>query len=121
MNSKSNSGSIEQINQIHNKAQAINGKLYYGKDKDGKIHTYRGNHLGRLKEETKLIGAEDNIINTDDKLNELIKNITDHHNGFKLIEETEEITININKQMTNWGELLIEGILNINGDLILEI
>ena len=57
-----NPGTLAQIRQVHNKAQAIDGKLYYGRDDDGLMHTYRGTHEGRLKEETNLLVAESGII-----------------------------------------------------------
>jgi hypothetical protein len=54
-------GSILEIRQIHNKAEAIENKIYYGRAKDGSIHIYRGTNEGRLKEETELINAENSI------------------------------------------------------------
>ncbi len=44
----------------------------------------------------------------------------DYHSGYYCIEFGEEITIQENKQMTNWGGLKIDGILNIDGQLIIE-
>ena len=44
----------------------------------------------------------------------------DFHSGFYCIELTQEITIETNKQMTVWGDFKLDGILNINGELIIE-
>ena len=48
-----------------------------------------------------------------------VDDVTDHHGGFYLITEYQEITIKENKQMVNFNGLEILGTLNINGDLIL--
>ena len=45
---------------------------------------------------------------------------TDQHSGFFVIELDEEITIEQNKQMTNWDKLIIDGTIIIDGDLILK-
>lgn len=44
---------------------------------------------------------------------------TDQHSGFKTIETGETVTIEENKQMTNWNKLTNNGTLKIDGDLIL--
>ena len=43
----------------------------------------------------------------------------DFHSGFYLIEYDEEFTIQTNKQMTNWNKLTNNGVLIIDGQLIL--
>lgn len=48
------------------------------------------------------------------------KGNTDHHSGFYLIESGETIEVERNKQMTSWGGLLVDGILEIDGQLIIE-
>ena len=44
----------------------------------------------------------------------------DHHSGFKQIGAEQTITIETNKQMTVWGDFKLDGILNIDGELIIE-
>ena len=44
----------------------------------------------------------------------------DHHSGFKQIDADQTVTIETNKQMTVWGDFKLDGILNINGELIIE-
>ena len=44
----------------------------------------------------------------------------DYHSGYYDIITTEEITIEDRKQMTNWGGLIVDGILNVDGQLIIE-
>ena len=48
-----------------------------------------------------------------------VSDVTDHHSGFYLINEFEEITIKENKQMTNFNKLTNNGTLRIEGNLIL--
>lgn len=43
----------------------------------------------------------------------------DYHSGYQVIREGKEITIDEYKQMINYDELIIDGELNIDGDLIL--
>ena len=45
---------------------------------------------------------------------------TDHHSGYYFIESSLIVTIEDNKQMTNWGGLTVDGILNVDGQLIIE-
>ncbi len=45
---------------------------------------------------------------------------TDQHSGFYEIELDDELTIEENKQMTNWNNLSINGTIIIDGDLILK-
>jgi hypothetical protein len=90
----------------------------------------------------KLINANNNIIdagvnivtliNTNDKtitednvtyINGMLVNDNgdiDHHSGFKQIDAEQTVTIETNKQMTVWGDFKLDGILNINGELIIE-
>ena len=63
-----NPGTLKQVRQVHNKAHAVYNKLYYGKDANGVMHTYRGTSDGRLKEETSLIAAEVDIVVNNDTL-----------------------------------------------------
>ena len=49
-----------------------------------------------------------------------VEESTDHHSGFYEIEAGQTVTIEENKQMTNWNNLLIDGTLIIDGDLILK-
>lgn len=49
-----------------------------------------------------------------------VEDSTDHHSGFYEIEVGQTVTIEENKQMTNWNNLLIDGTLIIEGDLILK-
>jgi len=49
-----------------------------------------------------------------------VEDSTDHHSGFYEIEAGQTVTIEENKQMTNWNNLLIDGTLIIEGDLILK-
>jgi len=49
-----------------------------------------------------------------------VEDSTDHHSGFYKIEAGQTVTIEENKQMTNWNNLLIDGTLIIEGDLILK-
>tara|TARA_Y100000593_G_scaffold76224_1_gene140794 strand:+ start:911 stop:1114 length:204 start_codon:yes stop_codon:yes gene_type:complete len=44
----------------------------------------------------------------------------DHHSGYYEIQNGLEITIEEFKQMTNWGGLIVDGILNVDGQLIIE-
>ena len=44
----------------------------------------------------------------------------DHHSGFKQIDTGQTVTIETNKQMTNWNKLTNNGTLIIDGDLILK-
>lgn len=44
----------------------------------------------------------------------------DYHSGYYDIISSEEITIEDRKQMTNWGGLIVDGILNVDGQLIIE-
>jgi hypothetical protein len=60
-----NPGTVLEIRQIHNKAQATENKIYWGRAADGSVHKYRGTHEGRLKDETELIQAEDDILVND--------------------------------------------------------
>ena len=74
-------GTIEQVIQIHRKSEAVDGKLYYGIDSNGVMHTYKGTHEGRLKEETDLVNnevkADINIDDIDDSKELIDKNIED--------------------------------------------
>ena len=45
---------------------------------------------------------------------------TDHHSGYYKIESPDTVTIEENKQMTNWNRLEIDGTLIIDGELILK-
>jgi len=45
---------------------------------------------------------------------------TDHHSGFYKIEAPDTVTIEDRKQMTNWGGLIVDGTLNVDGQLIIE-
>jgi len=49
-----------------------------------------------------------------------VEDSTDHHSGFYEIEAGQTVTIEENKQMTNWNNLSIIGTLIIDGDLILK-
>lgn len=51
----------------------------------------------------------------------LIESLTDFHSGFRVIELGQEFTITKNKQSTNFGILELEGTLDVEGELILEI
>lgn len=54
-------------------------------------------------------------------LGECAKKIfTDHHSGYYKIESPDTVTIEENKQMTNWNRLEIDGTLIIDGELILK-
>jgi len=44
----------------------------------------------------------------------------DYHSGYYDIISSEEITIEDRKQMTNWGGLIVDGILSVDGQLIIE-
>ena len=44
----------------------------------------------------------------------------DHHNGFYKIEKTENASILENKQSTTWGQLDIQGTIDIKGQLIIK-
>lgn len=45
---------------------------------------------------------------------------TDHHSGWENIAAGQTITIEANKQMVVFGVFINDGILNIDGQLILE-
>lgn len=45
---------------------------------------------------------------------------TDHHCGWENILSSETVTIAARKQMVVYGEFILDGILNIDGSLILE-
>jgi hypothetical protein len=45
---------------------------------------------------------------------------TDHHSGYYDIISSNTVTVEENKQMTNWGGITIDGILNVDGQLIIE-
>ncbi len=49
-----------------------------------------------------------------------VEESTDHHSGFYEIEAGQTVTIEENKQMTNWNNLSINGTIIIDGDLILK-
>jgi len=80
MFTESNPGQKFQIKQIHNKAEAVEGRIYYGYDDNKVIRAYRGTHEGRLKDETELISAENNIID----------NTKEIENNLSLIKENTE-------------------------------
>ena len=65
---QSKPGSKLEIRQIHNKSTAVEGKIYYGRAVDNSIHKYRGTFEGRLKDETDLIGTENNTSDNTDRL-----------------------------------------------------
>jgi len=76
---QSKPGTRLEIRQIHNKALAVEGKVYYGRATDNSIHKYRGTFEGRLKDETDLIATEDNTTENTDRLDgvdESIKELT---------------------------------------------
>ena len=58
-----NPGSVLEIRQIHNKAKAVEGKIYWGRSADGTVHQYRGTHEGRLKDETNLVELTETVDN----------------------------------------------------------
>lgn len=90
MFTESNPAQKFQIKQIHNKSEAVEGKLYYGYDDNKAIRIYRGTHEGRLKDETELIIAENNIINLKqdvaDNKKDISNNITNISNNTIAIE-----------------------------------
>lgn len=45
---------------------------------------------------------------------------TDHHSGYYYIPAATTVTIALNKQMTTWGTLDIDGTLIIDGQFISE-
>ena len=45
---------------------------------------------------------------------------TDHHCSWENILSSETVTISSRKQMVVYGEFILDGILNIDGSLILE-
>jgi len=49
-----------------------------------------------------------------------VDSFTDHHSGYSKIEATDTVTVEENKQMTNWNRLEIDGTLIIDGELILK-
>jgi len=49
-----------------------------------------------------------------------VDSFTDHHSGFYKIEAPDTVTVEENKQMTNWNRLEIDGTLIIDGELILK-
>jgi hypothetical protein len=49
-----------------------------------------------------------------------VDSISDHHSGYSKIESTDTVTVQENKQMTNWNKLEIDGTLIIDGELILK-
>jgi len=49
-----------------------------------------------------------------------VEDSTDHHSGFYEIEVGQTVTIEENKQMTNWNKLIIDGTLILNGQIILK-
>ena len=53
-------------------------------------------------------------------LEELALNVTDHHSGVNCLLVGEELTILENRQMTIWGVMKNDGILNVDGQLIIE-
>ena len=81
-------GSILEIRQIHNKAQAVEGKIYWGRAEDNSIHQYRGTHEGRLKDETNLIDNEDTTDDNVDRLDGVDTTLEDHEDRIESIEET---------------------------------
>lgn len=36
-----NPGTVLEIRQVHNKSEAIEGKVYYGRAADGSVHKYK--------------------------------------------------------------------------------
>jgi hypothetical protein len=86
---QSNPGTRLEIRQIHNKRQAVENKVYWGKAEDGSIHKYRGTHEGRLKEEEALIQAE---IDIDKNTTEIVSNdveLADHESRIADMEKNK--------------------------------
>ena len=83
-----NPGSVLEIRQIHNKAEAIENKVYWGRSADGSVHQYRGTHEGRLKDETELIQAEDDIKDNEKDISDNTDAINNHEDRITIIETT---------------------------------
>jgi len=64
-------------------------------------------------------GTVDSLFLSYDVINNGGSKYKDYHSGFNLIESGETITIETNKQMVNFNKLTMNGILIINGHLIL--
>lgn len=64
-------GSVLEIRQIHNKAEAEEGRVYYGKAADGSIQKYIGTHEGRLTLENELIATREDLDETNNDVTDL--------------------------------------------------
>lgn len=82
-------GTILEIRQIHNKKEAINNKIYWGRDSEGIIHRYRGTTDGRLKEETNLLNDEDNIRDNSENIEDNKDNISSNEERITNLEKTK--------------------------------
>lgn len=58
-------GTPLEIRQIHNKAEAREGQVYYGKAADGSVHKYIGTHEGRLELQDELIATKEDVANNE--------------------------------------------------------
>ena len=89
MFSISNPGTEEQVRQVHNKAQALDGVKYYSIDKDNIVHVYRGTHEGRLINATEIIIAEENIDDNSKEIEEIKEELSDHEERITNLEENK--------------------------------
>jgi len=129
----------ENLNNYDNNRHSVQGEEnYIGRTGENVTITGDRNTVG---DDTKniLISGDDNIIeaglsnvvlintngvtitesNTTYIGGEPVESVSDFHSGFKKIEEDETFTITVNKQMTNWSQLDLEGTLDVEGDLII--
>jgi len=123
--------SISKLREIHSKKEALNGVTYQTEDNriDGTRY-FIGNSEGRLDEITDVTLIEDNtttIAEIKADIEDLLRVIedlentgNDYHSGYSKINSGDTVTIEENKQMTNWNRLEIDGTLIIDGELILK-
>jgi len=135
---------LVRINEGTNPATYVMGPLHLPKSAPTDVFQFPdtikksgdGNDIGKTSKNVTVIG-DDNIV--DDGLknvfvfgdnnhatqsNTIYINgspaaLTDHHSGYKIIAASTTVTISEDKQMINYGTLIVDGILNIQGDLIL--
>ena len=113
---------LSDLKKIHKAKEALKGVVYQTEKK-----YFIATPEGRLVETTDAVIINNHIASATADIEDLLESIedlentgNDYHSGYSKINSGDTVTIEENKQMTNWNKLEIDGTLIIEGELILK-